>query len=109
MRKRLQASPRREGFAGLCIDEDGMTGRETRPLHNSFHRQSGPPSSKRKAKRNAKSITENSFAYFLFRHNKRETEMNNRLCLLIIKFAQNNNQSFFCLLFFSKKSTVKEK
>ena len=34
-----------------------------------------------------KAIGEVSFAYFLFRHNKRKTEMKNHLCLLIIRFA----------------------
>ena len=34
-----------------------------------------------------KPIAEVSFAYFLFRHNKRKTEMKNHLCLLIIRFA----------------------
>lgn len=33
MRKRLRASPRRVGYAGLYVDKAGMTGRETRPLH----------------------------------------------------------------------------
>ena len=37
-----------------------------------------------------KPIAEVSFAYFLFRHNKRKTEMKNHLCLLIIRFAQND-------------------
>ena len=32
--------------------------------------------------------------------------MKSHICLLIIRFAQNNYQSFFCLLFFSKKRTV---
>ena len=32
MRKRLQASPRREGFAGLYIDKAELTGGETPPL-----------------------------------------------------------------------------
>ena len=35
--------------------------------------------------------------------------MKNHLCLLFIKFVRTNNRSFFCLLFFSKKSTVEEK
>ncbi len=32
--------------------------------------------------------------------------MKNHLCLLTIRFTQTNYQSFFCLLFFSKKRTV---
>ena len=49
-------------------------------------------------------LEEKNGAYFLFRHSKAKTEMKNHLCLLFIKFVRTNNRSFFCLLFFSKKS-----
>ena len=49
-------------------------------------------------------ITEVSFAL----SSKQKTEMRNHLCFLIIKFVQYNYQSFFCLLFFSKKSRSKK-
>lgn len=37
-------------------------------------------------------------------HAKAKTEIKNHLCLLFMNFSQTNNRSFFCLLFFSKKS-----
>ena len=53
-----------------------------------------------------KTITEASFAYFSSRKRKNKKKQKTAPFDENINLAQNNYPSFFCLLFFSKKSTV---